>query len=201
MENIVERIAKRLREEKEAREMALDLSRRARVLSKTVILLIHSGDMNSAEAKLQEARRMLEASAAIRKARRLQIDELGSAEEEYAEAEILLSLKRREEIPPPESLNVEPARYLLGLADVIGELRREAVDALRVGELGEAERMLERMEQIYLTLTSADEAMILLKGLRRKLDVARSLIESTRGQIAEEKGRRRLIKTLERFKE
>lgn len=199
LEEIIERLAERLREQEEAREEALVLARRARVLSKTAILLIHSGDLSSAEARLQEARRMLEASAAIIKARWLRIDELGAAEEEYAEGSILLSLKKRGEFASPEELGVEPSRYLLGLADVIGELRREAIDALRVGNLGEAERMLEMMEQIYLTLISAEEAAILLRGLRRKLDVARSVIESTRGQIAEERGRRRVIEALDKI--
>jgi len=196
LKEIVEGIAERLRGEEEARREALELARRARVLSKTAILLIHSGDLELAEERLLEAGRLLEASASIAKARWLRIDELGAAQEEHAEGRILLSLMRGEGFPTPEELGVKPSRYLLGLADVIGELRREAVEALRVGDLSRAEEMLELMERIYLTLASAEEASVLLKGLRRKLDVGRSVIEGTRGQVAEERGRRRLIDAL-----
>lgn len=198
---IVEEIAERLREVEEARDEAQELARRARVLSKTAILLIHSGDLETAEGRLLEARRMLEASEAISRSRWIRVEELEAAQEEHAEAMILLHLMRGGDFPGPEELGVEPSRYLLGLADVIGELRREAVDALRMGDLSRAEDMLDLMEQIYLTLTSAEEASVLLKGLRRKLDVARSLIEGTRGQVAEERGRRRLIEALKRLEE
>ena len=198
---IVEGIAGRLREVEEARDEAQELARRARVLSKTAILLIHSGDLEGAEGRLREARRMMEASKAISRSRWISVEELGAAQEEHAEAVILLNLMRGEDFPMPEELGVEPGRYLLGLADVIGELRREAVEALRIGDLSRAEDMLRLMEHIYLTLTSAEEASVLLRGLRRKLDIARSLIEGTRGQIAEERGRMRLLEALRRLED
>ncbi len=201
LEEIVGEIAEGLRELEEAREEAQELARRARVLSKTAILLIHGGELEEAEGRLLEARRMIEASEAISRSRWIRIEELGAAQEEHAEAMILLSLMRGGGFPRPGELGVEPSRYLLGLADVVGELRREAVDALRMGDLSRAEDMLRLMEHIYLTLTSAEEASVLLKGLRRKLDVARSLIEGTRGQVAEERGRRRLIEALKRLEE
>ncbi len=198
---IVEEIAERLRDAEEARDEAQELARRARVLSKTAILLIHSGDLETAEGRLREARRMMEASKAISRSRWISVEELSSAQEEHAEAAILLNLMRGEDFPGPEKLGVEPGRYLLGLADVIGELRREAVEALRIGDLSRAEDMLHQMEHIYLTLTSAEETSVLLRGLRRKLDVARGLIEGTRGQIAEERGRMRLLETLRRLED
>jgi len=201
LEEIVEGIAERLREVEEARDEAQELARRARVLSKTAILLIHGGDLETAEGRLREARRLMMASEAISRSKWIRVEELSSAQEEHAEAVILLNLMRGEGFPNPEELGVEAGRYLLGLADVIGELRREAVEALRIGDLSRAEEMLQLMEHIYLTLTSTEEASVLLKGLRRKLDIARSLIEGTRGQIAEERGRRRLIETLKRLEE
>ena len=66
---IVEEIAERLREVEEARDEAQELARRARVLSKTAILLIHGGDLETAEGRLLEARRMMMASEAISRSR------------------------------------------------------------------------------------------------------------------------------------
>jgi len=90
--------------------------------------------------------------------------------------------------------------YIMGLADVPGELRRQALDALRVGEMERAETLLLRMEEIYLSLVSMEEAT-LLKGLRRKLDIARGVIERTRSEVTAEAGRRRLDESVRRLTE
>jgi len=55
------------------------------------------------------------------------------------------------------------------------------------------------MEEIYLNLVSIEEAQLFLKGLRRKIDVARSIIENTRGELAAEIGRQRLSKHMEQI--
>lgn len=52
------------------------------------------------------------------------------------------------------------------------------------------------MEEIFLHLVAMEDVS-LLKGLRRKLDIARSLIEATRSEVTAETGRRRLAETLE----
>jgi predicted translin family RNA/ssDNA-binding protein len=46
-----------------------------------------------------------------------------------------------------------------------------------------SEKCLETMENIYLELTALDDAYVIVNGLRRKCDVARRLIEITRGDI------------------
>jgi predicted translin family RNA/ssDNA-binding protein len=56
------------------------------------------------------------------------------------------------------------------------------------------------MESIYLNLVSMDEAP-LLKGLRRKMDIARGVIERTRSEITAEAGRRRLDESVRRLSE
>ena len=45
---------------------------------------------------------------------------------------------------------------------------------------------MEWMEHIYNELTSLDDAYIIVNGLRRKGDVARRLIEITRGDVTNE---------------
>ena len=73
----------------------------------------------------------------------------------------------------------------MGLADVIGEYRRLALDALREDFVEKGEKYLIKMEKIYLELQAMDEAYMLVHGLRRKCDVARRIIESTRGDITQ----------------
>jgi len=89
--------------------------------------------------------------------------------------------------------------YVLGLADVVGEYRRLALDALREGDVKKGEKCLETMDEIYIELTAMDEAYMLVPGLRRKCDIARKIIETTRGDITQEIRRKSLEDYLKRF--
>jgi len=102
----------------------------------------------------------------------------------------------------PDELGVPAISYVLGLADAIGEFRRRALDSLRKGDVKTAEKCLQTMEQIYVELLSMDEAYTLVPGLRRKSDVARHIIETTRGDITIEARRSTLeecMKNLEKI--
>jgi len=198
----VKRAVAELRTREKARDEMLTRSRRARMLSKQAIMLIHNGELKEAETRIGEARRLLdEAKPHLKDHAELGFDEMRAAREEYAEASILHGLRTAEAFPTPEAVGVPLPDYLLGLGDVVGELRREALDALRVGDLASAEAELTRMEHIYLSLVSAEEASLLLKGLRRKLDIARGVIERTRGELTAEAGRRRLGEAVEQLSE
>lgn len=89
--------------------------------------------------------------------------------------------------------------YVLGLADVIGECRRLALDALREADVEKAEKCLQIMDEIYTELMGMDEAYMLVPGLRRKCDIARRIIETTRGDVTQEARRNSLEKYLKRF--
>jgi len=89
----------------------------------------------------------------------------------------------------------------LGLADVIGEYRRLTLDALREGDVEKSEECLKIMDEIYVELMAMDEAYMLVPGLRRKCDVARKVIESTRGDVTQEMRRKSLENYLRRFEQ
>jgi len=91
--------------------------------------------------------------------------------------------------------------YVLGLADAIGEYRRLTLDALRVGDVAKGEKCLELMDEVYVELMGMDEAYMLVPGLRRKCDVARKIIEITRGDITQEVRRKALEDYLKRFEQ
>ena len=123
-------------------------------------------------------------------------DAVSAAKQEYSEAAILYGLNTGSGYPSPESLGVSSTDYIMGLADVPGELRRQTLDLLRKGDLESAERNLATMEEIYLNLTSVEEVSLLLKGLRRKLDVTRNVNERTRAELTIEASRERLRRKL-----
>ena len=66
--------------------------------------------------------------------------------------------------------------------------------------MGLAEERLETMEEIYLNLVSMEEAPM-LRGMRRKMDIARGVIERTRSEVTAEAGRRRLDESVRRLSE
>jgi len=122
-----------------------------------------------------------------------------AARQEYSEANIFLSLIEESRFVTPDGISVPSVDYVLGLADVIGELRRLALDALREGDLKNGEKCLQIMDEIYTELMGMDEAYMLVPGLRRKCDIARRIIETTRGDITQEARRSSLEKYLKRF--
>ncbi len=102
---------------------------------------------------------------------------------EFVEARAACALIRNQPLPSPEDLGVEPFTYLNGLAEVIGELRRRCLDILRHGYSDEAERLMTAMDDIYAVLVTMDYPDAITNGLRRQTDLARSIIERTRGDI------------------
>ena len=190
-----------LREREKARDEAYSRARRARMLSKQAILFLHNDDTMRAGGNIDEASGLLREIKGYSE----RFTEIGffeavtAARQEYAEACILRGLNIGEGFPDPEELGLDYLDYLLGLADVPGELRRQSLDLLRAGNIAEAEENLVIMDEIYLNLTGMEEASLLLKGLRRKLDIMRGVNERTRAEITSEVSRERLRKSLEKL--
>ncbi|MFX0048244.1 MAG: translin family protein [Candidatus Hermodarchaeota archaeon] len=109
---------------------------------------------------------------------------LKTPEQEYAEAVAFYSIISKEPLPLPNDLNLNPLNYALGLADVIGELRRYALDNIRNSIINDLNYILESMDDIYTHLFSIDYPSGLTQDLRRKTDQARSIIEKTRGDVS-----------------
>jgi len=86
-------------------------------------------------------------------------------------------------LPTPDELDVAGFTYLNGLAEVVGELRRKTLDILRHGYSQEAERLLTIMDDIYSVLVTMDYPDAITNGLRRQTDLARGIIEKTRGDM------------------
>ena len=103
---------------------------------------------------------------------------------ELAEAHITRAIILQKEIPAPDALGVENAAYLNGLAEAAGELRRFALDALRRGDVTQADRILGNMDDIYSLLVTVDFPNALTGGLRRNTDMVRGVLERTRGDVS-----------------
>ncbi len=102
---------------------------------------------------------------------------------EFVEANVTCALIQSQPLLTPDELHVEEATYLNGLAEVVGELRRRTLDILRSGYSEEAERLLGHMDEIYSVLVTMDYPDAITNGLRRQTDLARGIIEKTRGDV------------------
>jgi translin len=66
----------------------------------------------------------------------------------------------------------------------VGEIRRHILDLLRAGEVEESERLLGAMDDIYSLLVTIDYPDAITGNLRRSTDVARGIMEKTRGDLS-----------------
>ena len=169
-----------------AREQALPAARRSIRASANSIRAIHRLEFDRAAALIEESRAALQDGLeavrdhpAVRFAGYLQ-----DAQKEYAEANITLAVVQAGPLPTPESLGIEDAPFLNGMAEAIGEARRRLLDLLRTREVDEGERLLGEMEDMYGLLVTIDYPDAITLNLRRSTDVARSLIEKTRGDLS-----------------
>ena len=119
-----------------------------------------------------------------------------SPEIELVECSIVLALSTNSEFPSRRQLKVESGSYILGLLDSIGEMKRMVYDNIRRSEFERAEKIFSIMEKLYLLLSPFSVYDHVVSGAKRKLDVARILIEDTRGVITEEVRRRELISSV-----
>jgi translin len=185
-----------------AREHSIKLSRNIIRFSSKAIRSIHRGEWAEAEQLIKKAsnlnneiRSVLESHPDI-----YYTGPIEGAQQEYAEAAILYLILKKKIIPGPSELDVEDPAYLLGLGDVVGELRRFILDLIRSQKVYEGEELLETMDEIYTNIILFDYPDALHKGLRRKADVARSLVERTRGDLTNAIGHARLKEDMYRLK-
>jgi len=201
LKNILRELRKELIDKEKARETAQKDMRKAISQSKQAILLIHQKRLDEAGKLIEDAKGIISKLRhdAMKYPETLYSGLYNAALQEFSEANILLNLIQGQVFVTPEDMEVPSVDYVLGLADVIGEYRRLALDALREGQVQKGEACLKMMDEIYIELMAMDEAYMLVPGLRRKCDVARKIIETTRGDITQEVRRESLEKHLRLF--
>jgi len=184
-DNLAEGMLASFESKDRAREEAYRLSREVIRVCSSSIRSVHRGDLEVAE------RLMNEAASGLEKIREVLSDYqdvryagfVDGAEQEYAEARFVHSITTRHEILAPDEIGVELVNYLVGLGDTTGELRRHILDLIRNGRAKEGEYFLGVIEEIYYLLMLFDYPDAITRGLRRKSDLARSMLEKTRGDL------------------
>lgn len=185
LQNIVDAICEDFEAKNAVRDETLRRSRQLIRYCANSIRASHRNDTAEAQALLETAR----AAAAEMLGDTRQYPDIfyagytRDALKELAEAFIVYALIAGESLPTPEDLDVEPASYLNGLAEAVGELRRYVLDRLRRGDVASGERLLAVMDDIYSLLITVDFPDAITGGLRRNTDMVRGVLERTRGDL------------------
>ncbi len=194
----MDKIEAELDEKDQVREIALKSSRAVVRLSGSAMKDLHRGE-NAAE-KLSELKDEVSRLSGLL-CDHPDLTRAGyveSAFQEYAEVGLVLSLIETDDVPLPEELGIGSVPYLLALGDTIGELRRFALEELRRGNADKANHLLDIMEDIYHALVRFDYPDA-IAAVKHKQDVARSLLEKTRGDVAVATNARRLHDRLDKL--
>ncbi|MFQ6136185.1 MAG: hypothetical protein ACE5PM_03290 [Candidatus Hydrothermarchaeales archaeon] len=178
LDAIINEIKDQLEEKDRRREEVFKISREIRRVSTKAIRAIHKGDFEGAEELLKQAKKDI--SMVTEKDREFNF--LDESLQEYCEAVLTYTFIKKGELPTPEELHVPPEPYVLGLADSIGELRRYILDSIRRDEFAEVEYFLDLMDEIYHEIAAFDYPTAVIP-IRRKQDIARSVLEKTRGEV------------------
>ncbi len=184
LDEISAAIEKKLNEKDDLREVALKKCRDIIRESRKSIKKIHSGDIENAAKRLEKAIKILHD---LKEKLEEHPDLLTSgymenAMQEVAEGKIFLAIVKDEPLPYPEDIEVSYTAYVMGLADVIGELRRRGMYKLKEGSVAEVEKIIDEMDAIYDRIAEFDYPSGLLP-LKRKQDVMKKVLEKMREEI------------------
>ena len=178
---VIDELADRNRD----REQALSVSREVIRFSANAIRAVHRGEFEDAreligkgEARLKEADHIKVANPSIFNA-----GFMNDARKEFTEANITLAVISGSDIPSIYDLKVDAGAYINGMAEVIGELRRYILDALRRNAVDGCQEFMDIMDEMYSVLVTIDFPEGVTSGLRHNTDAMRGVLERTRGDL------------------
>jgi translin len=179
------------------REKLLELTRKTVRLSSWAIVQVHRGQIPKAKTTLGDAEESIGQIRGLLNERSefKQVGYVIVAFQEFSEAKILLSYASRNRLLSQREVGVDWMPYVLGLLDFIGELRRRTMDHLKAGKLKDAQGTFDSMEALFEDLLSLDRTSI-VPTFRRKMDVAKKLVEATRADVVADIRRSSLEKTM-----
>ena len=201
LDKIVDKIEKNIDDKDKIREKALKSSREIIIGCRKAIQLIHQKlmkdalvNIKKANSKLQDLYSLTESHPELHHAGFVE-----NAAQELVEAHCFYNIMKGKELPDPDEIKTTYSSYLMGLCDLVGELRRTALDSIRAGKTKNADNYLNMMEKIYDVIIRFDYPSGLIP-IKKKQDMVRNLIERTRGELAVASCERRIEYRTDEFR-
>ncbi len=190
----LKKISSELDDVEHRRELLIKGTRGVIMKCSKSIMALHRGRFEDAAKLLEEAQAEL---SSLRSYVRDDLERyLINAEQELVEAYQLKCVYEKTSLAAKEDLNVATSSYLLGLLDSIGEIKRMIYDNLRTERTSDALNLFALMEELYSSIYPFSVYDNIVPGIKRKLDVAKLLIENARSTLTEESSRNLLIKKM-----
>ena len=185
LNKIVDKIEKSIDDKDQIREQALKNSREIIINCRKAIQSIHQKKIKKAKNNINTASETLKNLYKITKnyPELYHAGFVENAAQELVEAHCFLNIKQGKDLPDPDDINTTYSSYLMGLCDLVGELRRTALDSIRQGKPKKADKCLDMMEEIYDVIIRFDYPSGLIP-IKKKQDMVRGMIEKTRGELA-----------------
>jgi translin len=200
LDGIIEKIDHHIGEKEKIREDALKNSRDIIICCRKGIQQLHRDQMDEAENFIKQASDKLVQLYDFTK-NHPDIFHAGfveNAAQEFVEISCLYNIMKGQDLPDPDVIQTTYSAYLLGLCDVVGELRRGALDFMLEGNTSKANEYLHHMDRIYDAIMSFDYPSALVP-IKKKQDMIRSLIEKTRGELVVSNCERRINERNQEF--
>ncbi len=184
LDGIIEKIENHIGEKEKIREDALKTSRDIIICCRKGIQQLHRNQMAEAESFMKQASAKLAQLYEITRGHAdvFHTGFVENAAQEFVEIQCLYNIMKGADLPDPDAIQTTYSAYLLGLCDVVGELRRGALDFMLEGNTTKANEYLGYMDRIYDAIMSFDYPSALVP-IKKKQDMVRSLIEKTRGEL------------------
>lgn len=193
----LEEINANLKDVQDRREKLIKGTRDVVMLCSKSIVAMHQGRHGDAKEKMIQAAAMLNDFRSDAKQDLYRY--IAVAEQELVEAQALSAVMENRSLPSMKDVGVTGESYLTGLLDCVGEIKRLVLDRMRSGSTQDAERLFAIMEGIYSSVYPFAAYDNIVSGLRKKLDVARMLIEDIRAVVTEESRRRAMVDAIEKL--
>lgn len=182
MWNNIQDVMKRMADIEKARELAISDSRNIIRMTKRVIHSIQIGNIDESEMSILKNTVSNSLGSLKNNPEMYYSGIMDDALMEFAEAVLLDSIVKGGPIPPCTELGMPERPWMLGLADCIGEMRRLLLTHLMNSEIDAAKVLFTQMEKIsdWIMMFDVPDAIL---PIRRKQDIARSIMERTRTDI------------------
>lgn len=195
VKDTLKKISSQLDDVEHRREVLIKGTRGVIMKCSKSIMALHRGRLEDAAKLLEEAQTEL---GSLRTHIRDDLERyLINAEQEFVEAYQLKCVYEKTSLAGMDDLNVATSSYLLGLLDSIGEIKRMIYDNLRTERTSDALNLFALMEDLYSSIYPFAVYDNIVPGIKRKLDVAKLLIENVRSTLTEESNRNLLIKRMD----
>lgn len=184
LDKIVDKIEKSIDDKDKTREKALKFSREIIINCRKAIQKTHQNNKDAKENLKKASSKLKELYDITKKYPEIfRAGFVENAGQEFVEAQCFLNIMNGKDLPDPDELQTTYSSYLLGLCDLVGELRRTALDSIRNNKAKKADECLFMMEEIYDVIIRFDYPSGLIP-IKKKQDMVRNLIERTRGELA-----------------